>query len=271
MLTYTFKKGSAAAVNIFTEYGVHVDKSSGLVGKPSLKAADSFDWKYLHGSTPDLRNRRYQSKEITLNCWIEADSKQQFMEKFNRFLTFFSYDDLMLMKVTWPTDNNNGGAMPNPHVSRGLFALVWLRNSSVDSFKWHRGKNRCKFTLTFEDPYPVKRIYLYSVNPNAGDPSPSQSVGYDIVSDTEIDIFTEDGNTMYDILSGDGSLPCAVGKYVLVCGDVTRATSGHFSYEAADPEVPVDLTDPTTYIVTGYNLIYPLANDDLITTIYEEI
>lgn len=276
MLQYTFKKGSDAAVNLTSmpykwgnsnsSYAVHVEKSTGLIGKPSLKSVEQFDWKYLHGTTPDLRNRRYQNKEITLECWMTADSKQQLAERFDNFLRYFNYDDVILMKVTWDTDNDNGGAAPpNPHVAKGLFAIVYLNKVDGVKFKWHRGKNIVRFNLVFVDPYPVKRVYHYTGTSGVG-------VVYDIISDTEIDIFTDNGDRVYDILTETGKILCPINTYILVCGDIAHAKSNSFYYERADPEVPIDPTDPSTYVITEYKLVYPLDTvEDTVTTIYEEI
>lgn len=264
MLTYTLKKGSDAAVNIKTTYQVNVEKSTGLIGKPSLKNVENFDWKYLHGTTPDLRNRRYQSKEITLSCWMKADSKQQLVDRFNKFLRFFTYDDLMLLKVSWTTDNNNQGMMPNPHTPKNLFALVWLKSVRIDKHKWRTGKNIISFTLIFEDPYPEKRVC--KVTGEDGD-----GVEYDIISDTEIDIYTDNGDRVYDILTEVGKILCPNNTYILICGDVDHAKSNSFDYEAADPEVPVDLTDPSTYVITRYKFLTPISSHDTVTIIYEEI
>lgn len=252
MLTYTFKRGSENTRNLRAfpsnwagragQFTVNVEKSTGLIGKPSLKSVENFDWKYLHGTTPDLHNRRYQSKEITLQCWIAANSKQQMVEYYDEFLRYFTYDDLILMKVTWDTDNDYGGYLPNPHDSKGLFALVWLKSVKVDKQKWRFGKNHIRFTLTFEDPYPVKRIYYYTGEDNDG-------VNYDIVSDSEIDIFTDKGDAVYDILSNSGTIDCGLNTYILVCGDVGHATDSN----------------------GGVGLITPISNYDTVNLIYSEI
>lgn len=253
MLTYTFKKGTDSEVDLASfpmqgtssfPFKVHVDSTSGLVGKPSLKNADSFDWRYLHGTTPDLRNRRYQSREITMKCWIEADSKQQLVLRYNAFIGYFTYDDLIFMKVTWSDDMDYGGSMPspNPWAVKGLYFLVWLKSVKVDKQKVRKGKNYITFTMTFEDPYPMKRVYLYGGSELAG-------VNYDIVSETEIDIFTSEGGAIYDILNETGTIVCGNNTTILVCGDVVHAEDSN----------------------GGTALITPVDSHDTVTEIYSEI
>lgn len=254
MLTYTFKKGTDGEVNLASfpmmdtspmyPFKVHVEKTTGLIGKPSLKGTETFDWKYLHGTTPDLHNRRYQSKEITMSCWIEADSKQQLIQRYNAFIGYFTYDDLIFMKVTWSDDMDYGGSMPspNPWAVKGLYDLVWLKNVKVDKQRVRKGKNYIQFTLVFEDPYPMKRVYLYGGTELEG-------VNYDIVSDTEIDIYTSAGDCVYDILNEQGSIVCGNQTIVLVCGDVVHAEDSN----------------------GGDSLVTPINNLDTVTEIYSEI
>ncbi len=241
-MRYTFRKGSAEAVDIRETYGVYVESATGLIGKPQLKTVDAFDWKYLHGTTPDLINRRYGDKEITLSCWMKAVSKQQLVERLDAFMRYFDHDDLLLMKVTWETDNDNGGLLPNPHAAKGLFAIVWLKSCDIKPFKWHKGTNIVKFTMTFHDPYPVKRVYRYGGAEGEG-------VEYDIVSDTEIDIFTEDGSAVYDIKTGSGHIDVVLNRYIIVCGDVSHAEDSN----------------------GGSDIITPTNHIDTVTEIYNEI
>lgn len=230
MLKYTFKKGNDTAVELksmpynwdgtVSTFTIYVDGSNGLIGKPSLKSVDAYDWKYLHGTTPDLRNRRYMNKEITLSCWMTADSKQQLVERYDQFLTYFRHDDYILMKVTWDTDNDNGGIAPNPHASKGIFALVYLNGVQNVRHKWRKGFNAIRFELCFIDPYPMKQVLKYEGTEGNG-------VDYDIVSETEIDIYTENGDIVYDILTGTGHIDCIPNRYILLCGDVVHATNSN--------------------------------------------
>lgn len=228
MIIYQFKKGSEQYVNIKTAYGVTVESSEGLEGKPALKSVDSFEWKYLHGSIPDLRNRRYENKEIKLNCWISASSKQMLVESLNNFLGFFSYDELLWMKVSWDNNDGHGTIVPDPHASKGIFSLVYLKSVSSIEYKYRFGNQMAKFTLTLIDPYPMKRVVKYSGTGGDG-------VDYDIISDTEIDIYIEDGMSVIDILNGNGHLDCAINSIILICGDVVHASTNNVSGKLIEP------------------------------------
>ncbi len=248
MIIYTFKKGAEPEVDLRTfpdggnTFSVHVDGSSGLIGKPAMKSVVNFDWQYLNGSVPDLRNRRYENKEIALSCWVTAASKQKLVETVNKFLYYFNYDDYLLMKVTWDNTDGHHNIIPNPHASKGIYSLVWLDSVSPVRYRFRFGKQYARFELLFKDPYPVKRIYQYSGTASDG-------VDYDIVSETEIDIYTEDGQQIRDILTGTGHIDCGFTK-ILVCGDVTHAT---------DSQGGNAIVKPTN------------TSEDIVTLLYSEI
>lgn len=143
MLTYEFKKGAEAAVNIKTTYRVTVESSEGMIGRPKMKSIEAFDWKYLNGSTPDLQNRRYVNREIELHCWITASTKQGMIDRMNNLSKFFASDELIFMHVSF--DNNDGQTTTN---NKGLFYMVYLDIISDADFKWRFGKQLAKFTIS---------------------------------------------------------------------------------------------------------------------------
>lgn len=238
MITYEFKKGSGATVNIRDTYGVRVESGEGLIGKPALKSAETFDWKYLHGSTPDLANRRYQDREIKLKCWMKADSKQDMIERFNNFINYLKHDGLIFMHVTFPnTSNPNQGVYGN---TKGLFYLVYLQSVGEVSFKWRTDKQVLRFTLTLKEPTPVKRVWRYSNTFGSGG-----GLNYNIHSETEIDLYLTNGEEVIGITNGSGTIACEkTGTYYLIAaGEVSAAT------------------------IT----VTKLANENRLTLIYEEI
>lgn len=240
MINYEFKKGSATAVNIRSTYGVNVEASRGLIGKPNMKSVDSFDWKYLHGSTPDLANRRYENKTITLDCWMTAKSKQQLVENVSSFLAFFSYDELLWMKVSWTDRDGHPSTTPDPYAAKGIYGLVYLKSVSEINYKYRFGQQLAKFSLTFVDPYPMKRVVKYGGTSGSG-------VDYNIISETEIDLYLEDGTKVMDILSQSGHIDCGLNTMILICGDVVHASTENQSNQLIVPTDSVEDTVTTIY------------------------
>lgn len=254
MISYSFKKGNGSYINISTAYNVMVEKSDGIIGKPSMKSVESFDWKYLHGSTPNLRNRRYENKEITLTCWMPSISKQKMVEDFNAFIGFFAYDNLILMRVGWNNSDGNQfvplrAGDVDPHASKYIFNLVYLKKVSDVEYRFRYGKQIAKFKLTFVDPYPMKTVYKLVKKQS----STNSKVNYNIISESEIDIYNELGDSYFDILNGSSStaVNCGFGNHILVCGDVVHAIPG--GPHAADTLVTPD--DPVNEITTVYSEI----------------
>ena len=52
----------------FKEFDLHVESSTGVLDLPKLKTPASVDWADYHGKVIDLTAKRYQEREITLNC-----------------------------------------------------------------------------------------------------------------------------------------------------------------------------------------------------------
>lgn len=215
MLTYEFKKGNGNYTNIKTSYGVNVESSAGLIGRPSLKNVSSIDWQYLNGITPDLASRRYNERKIELNCWITANTKQGLIDRLNNLQKFFMYDELIFMRVTF--DNNDGqGALSN---NKGLFFMVYLDSISEPVFKWRYGRQLAKITIRLVEPCPVKRIKQLTIT--SGDSK--ATVIYDIKSNTDIDIYTSNGTTIMGVTEGRGIFSLGNKDYVILAGDIEHA------------------------------------------------
>lgn len=223
MLTYEFKKGAEAAVNIKTTYGVTVESSEGMIGRPKMKSVEAFDWKYLNGSTPDLKNRRYVNREIELHCWITASTKQGMIDRMNNLTKFFASDELIFMHVSF--DNNDGSQVS---VNKGLFYMVYLDSISETNFKWRFGKQLAKFTIRLIEPCPVKKVL--KLRSTSGDPT----IYYDISSETDIDIYTSGGYNVIGITEGTGMIKMLNGEYLIAAGDIEHA--GHITFEPQSQE-----------------------------------
>ena len=76
----------------FREMGIRVESSNGVTDLPKLKQAASVDWPDYHGKVVDLANKRYEEREITLNCWLKASGKIDFVERVNRLFDILRED-----------------------------------------------------------------------------------------------------------------------------------------------------------------------------------
>lgn len=70
----------------FKSFGVFVSDSSGLLNKPSFKEGFRNDWGNENGFDIDLNNRYRESKTITIDCFIRANSLMSCVTAYNTFL-----------------------------------------------------------------------------------------------------------------------------------------------------------------------------------------
>lgn len=69
----------------FKNYNVYVSDSSNLFDKASIKENQKKDWSDEHGYDIDLQSRYHNSKTITIDCFIPANSLKECIEKYNNF------------------------------------------------------------------------------------------------------------------------------------------------------------------------------------------
>ena len=63
----------------FKDYGVYVAGSEGVVDRPKLKTPYSINWDNYHGETVDLNHKFFEPREITLDCFTKAQTKNNFI------------------------------------------------------------------------------------------------------------------------------------------------------------------------------------------------
>lgn len=129
----------------FADYSVGVSASSGLLGRPKPKSGTTVDWPDENGTCPDLEARRLQAREITLSCWITADSMDAFNAAVQTFLALFDGDGTKQLVVT-------AGTVP-------LVYQVYLSDEVQITKQWAaEGKQGGKFSLRLTEPEPLKMI-----------------------------------------------------------------------------------------------------------------
>ena len=69
----------------FKNYNVYVSDSSNLFDKASVKENQKKDWIDEHGYDIDLQSRYHNSKTITIDCFIPANSLKECIEKYSDF------------------------------------------------------------------------------------------------------------------------------------------------------------------------------------------
>lgn len=165
----------------FSEFGVHVSESKGLLDKLKPKERSSYNWAEYHGSQISLDAPKYESRQIELSCWLKAENVDELTENFNTFLQVFDRAYTQRFSLE-PFDKKP-------------YAFEVVLNNNVELQKELRNETMFgSFTLILLEPNPIKKILRTSLD--------KFSLSYKIDSETEI--FFGDGTKQ--IGRGDVSL-----------------------------------------------------------------
>lgn len=133
----------------FKDYGVYVSKSNGIVGQLERKEGATAEYDTYHGIARDNNYVRYKERTITLECFIEASSRDKFVEWMDRFMELFRGAGTHRLKIEY-----NGSTKP-------LVYEVSQTNGSDPDKTWIRyneGLMVGTFTLTLVEDDPVKMV-----------------------------------------------------------------------------------------------------------------
>lgn len=165
----------------FRDLGIRVESSSGVLDLPKLKSPASVDWADYHGKITDLTDKRFEEREITLNCWLKASGKMDFTERVNRLYEFFRKDGTQRLMISI-------------HPTKPLVYEVYCEDGVAPSKRWHDDKMIGTFTLKLKEPDPVKRVIRHQ---RLGNSTASVSVAFN--SDKMVNIYWGDGSVDYDV------------------------------------------------------------------------
>lgn len=165
----------------FTEFGMRVESSSGVLDLPKLKSPASVDWADYHGKVLDLSEKRYQEREITLNCWLKASGKMDFVERCNNLFSLFQKDGTQRLMISI-------------HPTKPLVYEVYCEDGVAVSKSWHDDKMIGTFSLKLKEADPVKRVVRHQrINSN------SAEVSIAFKSDKMVNIYWGDGSVETDV------------------------------------------------------------------------
>lgn len=210
----------------FKDYGVYVSQSSGLVGQLEKKEGLTVAWDTYHGKVRDKKNPRYKERKITLDCFIQANSRAEFVNKVNDFFAQFDGSGTQRLKVEY-----DGTAKP----------LVYevFQSKSVDPTKTWGHYNRelmaGTFKLELEEDEPVKRVLRFPCASNG-------TVSVKFKSTKLLNIYWGDNSHTYN-LSGDHTGDSAVTHTFTAAGEYDIVITG----------VIEDVTDFTTNAIVIWN------------------
>jgi hypothetical protein len=196
----------------FKDYGIHVESSQGLVDLPGLKTTPTIENDNYHGEMVDLSEKRYQPREITLNCWLKASGKMDFTERVKNLYSHFDREGTTRL-------------MCSIHPTKPLVYDVYCPDGVQPEKKWHDDMMIGTFALKVREPDPVKRVVRHL---RQGETSSTVSVAFK--SSKLITVSWGDGtvDTVYGDHTGANQLTHTYTKngtyYVLIGGVIEEIT-----------------------------------------------
>lgn len=158
----------------FKSFGVWVSKSEGFVDGLTMKEPQTTNWQGEHGEVPDLAAPRYNAREITLDCFIEASNKFDFLTKVKAFLAAFYKPDLRKLELSIS--------------SKPLIYMVYTPAALEVEKRWSDSQMIGTFKLQLKEPQPIKRLLKIT----------GTSVSITFTSSNPINIYWGDGSKLLD-------------------------------------------------------------------------
>lgn len=165
----------------FKTWDIYVSESNGLLDRPKMKAPLSIDWADYHGEIIDLQNKRVEAREISLNCFMKATGKVDFVTKLNDFLDVFSKDGTQRLMV-------------DIHPTKPLVYEVYNESGVSVTKRWNDDLMVGTFTIKLKEPNPVKRVVRHQRISTA-----TKTLTITLTSDKAVTIFWGDGTKTEDV------------------------------------------------------------------------
>lgn len=167
--------------NDLKDMGIRVESSEGVLDLPKLKTPASNDWPDYHGKVIDLTDKRFEEREITLNCWMKANGKIDFTERLNHLYDILRADGTQRLYI-------------GIHPTKPLVYEVYSEDGIAPSKRWHDEMMIGTFTLKLKEPDPVKRVIRHQRRNNA-----TKTVSVAFNSPKMVNIYWGDGTKTEDV------------------------------------------------------------------------
>lgn len=192
----------------FKSFGVYVKQGDGFFDALKMKEPFKVDWPDYHGEVLDLSDPRYEARNLTLECFCYAHTKEDFDEKIKRFLNKFYGAGTKRLSL------DASGLIFNYEIYMASEVKVKKKFRSIDMVG--------EFTLELIEPQPIKRIiYFLSGGGN-------NTVSVSFTTRKPLTIYWGDGTHLDNVIgtvtkthsySADGA------KYVIIAGVIEEVSN----------------------------------------------
>lgn len=165
----------------FKTWGVFVSGSEGILNRPKLKALTSLSWDNYHGESVDLMHKFYEPREITLSCFIKAETKIDFITRLAEFERQFDKQGTQRLTI-------------DVHPVKPLIYEVYCKDAIEVTKEWNDELMVGTFKLKLVEPEPVKRMLKHI---RVSDDTRRCTIT--LTSRKYVNIYWGDGTVDYDI------------------------------------------------------------------------
>jgi hypothetical protein len=197
----------------FVTYGVRVSGSRGLLDGLKMKEPLKMTWPDQHGEVIDLATPRYETREVSLECYIKAASSTAFILAVQTFLAAFQVSGLQRLMIE--VDDAVETRKP-------LLYEIYLPDQTDLSKKWNATYMIGTFILKLREPEPVKRVYKFVAATGA------MTVNMTITTTDPVNIYWGDGENELDVTTDTGQVSntydTAGTYYIVITGVIENIT-----------------------------------------------
>ncbi len=165
----------------FKDYGVYVSGSDGILNRPKLKAPASLSWDNYHGESVDLMHKFFESREITLSCFVKAESKMDFIKRVSDFEALFDTQGTNRLVI-------------DVHPVKPLIYEVYCKDAIEIQKTWDDDLMVGTFKLKLIEPEPVKRVLKHIRISEA-----TKTCTITLTTSKLVNIYWGDGQVDYDV------------------------------------------------------------------------
>lgn len=132
----------------FSDNGINVKQSSGLLDRLETKELLQFDYSDENGISIDYENRRYKERSIELECFTVCSGLTDYLVKFTELNNFLAKKGSFWLVVEH--DEIEGTPL--------IYKVISLATIEHDK-KWRSEQFVCEYSLRFIESRPVKWVF----------------------------------------------------------------------------------------------------------------
>lgn len=165
----------------FKTFGVYISSSDGILNRPKLKAPATLSWDNYHGESVDLFHKFYEPREITLSCFVKAESKIDFIKRVAAFEAQFDKQGTNRLVI-------------DVHPTKPLIYEVYCKDAIEIQKEWSDTQMVGTFKLKLIEPEPVKRVLKHIRRSEE-----TKTCTITLTTSKLVNIYWGDGSVDYDI------------------------------------------------------------------------